>query len=204
MFRVLAALVAGLVGAAIVHICVVFAMPALATNNSWGRLGQLGPMFDVVRIDPQRTRGTGGDETDPSRRAFAFVDPAFVTASCRFDLEDGPVRLASDATASLWSASIYTRRGDNVYSINDRASVGGKFDLLVGSAEQLVDSKATSPDPNETMIPVEFAETEGYMTIRALVDDESVRPAADAFLRGLKCATADDETAASEGARGSD
>ncbi|KAB0679961.1 DUF1254 domain-containing protein [Aureimonas leprariae] len=199
MFKVFATLLAGLVGAAIVHICVVFAMPALASNNSWGRLGQLGPMFGVVRIDPQRTQATGGDDGGSGRRAFAFVDPAFVTASCRFDLEDGPVRLTSDAPASFWSASIYTRRGDNVYSINDRSSVGGRFDLLVGSSEQLVDTKATSPDPNETMIPVEFAETEGYMTIRALVDDESVRPEADAFLRGLKCATADEAAASGDG-----
>lgn len=194
MFKVVVALLIGLVGAAIVHISVVFAMPWLASNNSWGRLSQLGPMFGVVRVDPQRTPVSGGDG-GPVRREFAFVDPAFVTASCRFALEDGPVRLASDGSASFWSASIYTPRGDNVYSINDRSSVGGRFDLLVGSADQLVDTKATSPDPNETMIPVEFGEAEGYMTIRALVDDESLRPEADAFLRGLKCSTVDDEAA---------
>jgi uncharacterized membrane protein len=194
VFKVVVTLLVGLVGAAIVHISVVFAMPYLASNNSWGRLGQLGPKFAVVRVDPQRTGGGGSD-----LREFAFVDPAFVTASCRFDLANGPVRLASDGAASFWSASIYTKRGDNVYSINDRSSVGGRFDLLVGSAEQLVDTKATSPDPNETMIPVEFGEAEGYMTIRALVDDESVRPEADAFLRGLTCSTADGAASAGNG-----
>ena len=197
MFRLTVALLTGLVGAAIVHIAVVFSMPWLASNNSWGRLARLGSLFAVVRIEPQRTSADGNAEASAAsvQHEFAFVDPAFLTASCRFTLANGPVRLVSREAAGFWSASIYTRRGDNLYSINDRSAVGGKFDLLVGSPEQLIDTKATSPDPNETMIPVEFVEAEGYLTIRALVDEESMRPQAEAFLRDLECAADEDLSA---------
>ncbi|GGD93898.1 membrane protein [Aureimonas endophytica] len=189
MFKAVIALIVGLVGAAIVHIAVIFAMPWVASNNSWGRLARLGALFDVVRIDPQLTAPPEGvgPPAGSLRHEFPFVDPAFLTASCRFSLAEGPVRLRSDVSTSFWSASIYSRRGDNLYSINDRSAVGGRFDLLVGSADQLGDAKAASPDPNETTIPVEFSEGSGSLTIRALVDGESMQPEVEAFLRGLSC-----------------
>ncbi|WP_152045360.1 DUF1254 domain-containing protein [Aureimonas psammosilenae] len=199
MFRFVTALLAGLVGAAIVHIAVVFAMPFVASNNAWGRLDRLGPLFGVVRIEPQLATTGATDAAGSRGREFAFVDPAFVTASCRFSLENGPVRLASEAQTAFWSASIYSRRGDNLYSINDRSAVGGKFDLLVGTSEQLSGGDATSTDPTETTIPVEFPETYGSLTIRALVDEDSLREQAEAFLRGLSC-TSEAEPEAENGA----
>jgi uncharacterized membrane protein len=195
MGKLLLAIVAGLVGAALVHIAVIFVMPTLAENNAWGRLSALGGMYDVVRVEPLRVAGpdritaaAGSEQHD-----FAFVDPAFIAASCRFSLADGPVRLfAAQSQAPFWSASIYDRRGDNLYSINDRSAVAGTFDLLVGTRQQIIDAAdELSLDRETTSIPVEVSLVEGYMTIRVLVDEESKRPSIDAFVRSLACVPAE-------------
>jgi len=190
--RLLYAIVVGLFGAALVHIMVIFAMPHLAENNAWGRFARLGPLNETVRVEALRSAGPDTIAADPDpgsdRHDFAFVDPAFVNASCRFSLAEGPVRMiASYGPTTFWSASIYDRRGDNLYSINDRSAVEGVFDLLVGTPDQIVDANADGDIVDETTIPVEVDLDEGYMTIRVLVDEESKRPAVEEFVVSLAC-----------------
>ncbi|MCB8838269.1 DUF1254 domain-containing protein [Aurantimonas sp. VKM B-3413] len=200
MGKFLLAVLIGLVGAVLVHIAVIGAMPEVASNNAWGRLTELGKMYDVVRVEPLETEGrlAAAAGTPLQHGTFAFADPAFVTASCRFSLAKGPVRLSADSdSTTFWSASIYNSQGDNLYSINDRAAVGDTFDLLVGTRDQIIDVQAdTDPqDDEDTTIPVEVEMGEGYMTIRALVDEESKRPAVNQFIQSLQCAPASAETA---------
>ncbi len=181
----------GLVGALLVHIAVIAAMPRLAEHNAWGRFANLGPMDRVVRVDPLRSSGPSALSAEPGSalQNFTFVDPAFVTASCRFSLAGGPVRMtAAPVQTTFWSASIYARNGDNLYSINDRSAVDGIFDLLVGTADQIVDVKAAvSAERQNTTIPIEVDLAEGYMTIRVLVDQESQRPSVEGFVGSLRC-----------------
>lgn len=188
--RLLYAIVVGLIGAALVHIVVIFAMPHLAENNAWGRFARLGPLNETVRVEALRSAGPDTIAAPPGsdRHDFAFVDPAFVNASCRFSLADGPVRMiASYGPTTFWSASIYDRNGDNLYSINDRSAVDGIFDLMVGTREQIVDANADIDSGDDTTIPVEVDLSEGYMTIRVLVDEESKRPAVEEFIGSLAC-----------------
>lgn len=189
--RLALTVVIGLFGAMLVHIAVIVMMPRLAENNAWGRFANLGPMDEMVRVVPLRSSGPSSLSAQPGsdRQNFAFVDPAFVTASCRFSLATGPVRMtAASVQTSFWSASIYARNGDNLYSINDRSAVDGAFDLLVGTTDQIVDVKATvSADSRDTTIPVEVDLIEGYMTIRVLVDQESERPSVERFVDSLRC-----------------
>lgn len=196
MARLLLALLVGLVGAAVVHIAVIFTVPLVAENNAWGRLSRLGALFAPVRIDTARipaetgSPGAASQVSPAASPGFAFVDPAFATVACRFSLADGPARLAASRATDFWSASIYSREGDNLYSINDRSAVGGQFDLLVGTSEQLAEARASSAERDETAIPVEVAITEGYLTLRVLVDEESKRPGVEAFMASVTCEAA--------------
>ena len=69
------------------------------------------------------------------------------------------------------------------------------MDLLIGTKEQLVEARANSTDRGETAIPVEVPIEEGYITLRVLVDEESVRPEVDAFVRSVVCEPANPATA---------
>lgn len=199
MGRLLLTLAIGLVGALIVHIAVVFTIPRVAENNAWGRLSRLGEPFQMVRIDALRRQGPDAASLDvgSGQQDFAFVDPAFITAGCRFSLADGLVRIAAPERTTFWSASIYSRQGDNLYSINDRSAVDGRFDLLIGTHEQIMEAQSLQTGREETAIPVEITAVEGYVTLRVLVDEESERPLGDAFLRQVACEPAG--TPSSEG-----
>ncbi|MCK5933452.1 MAG: hypothetical protein KAG89_14925 [Fulvimarina manganoxydans] len=194
MGRIILTLLVGLVGAGLVHIATVFMVPRVAENNAWGRLSALGAPYEVVRIAPLRdTSGQPSAPRQAARNAFSFVDPAFVVAGCRFSLEDGPVEIAASGVLDgFWSASIYDRKGDNLYSINDRAAIEGVVDLVVGTREQIEAIDAMAPfTSEETSLPVILDVGEGYMTLRILIDEESKRPAVDNFLRTVTCAPLD-------------
>ncbi|KQT88222.1 hypothetical protein [Aurantimonas sp. Leaf443] len=204
MARLLLALVLGLLGAVVVHIAVIFTVPDVARNNAWGRLSRVGAMYEVVRVEPLRSQSDSPAAQPAGSRLqnFAFVDPAFITASCRFSLADGPVRIYAGQPTDFWSGSIYSRQGDNLYSINDRASVDGAFDLLVGTHDEIVDARASALESqSETSIPVEIETLEGYLTVRALVAQESLRPSVEAFLRSIRCEPSAPPAAALTGAR---
>lgn len=189
MLRLLLALVAGLVGAAVVHIVSIFAIPMMAENNAWGRLARIADIYQIAQVDS--LHGDGAAEpaasAKPGIHDFAFIDPAFVTAACRFSLTDAPVRMRATGRIDFWSASIYSRSGDNLYSINDRSAVDGQFDLLVATPEQLAEAGA-GDERDETAIPVGVDIGEGYLTLRILVDEESKRPEVEAFVGSLTCA----------------
>ncbi|RFC64971.1 hypothetical protein DYI37_03635 [Fulvimarina endophytica] len=196
MARYVLAILIGLVGAGLVHIAIVFMIPNVSDNSAWSRLSGLGDYFEVVRIGPLRdasvVRPPLAEEELPAdgglRRSFAFSDPAFLVASCRFALDGGPVEISANGTIdNFWSASIYDSQGDNLYSINDRAAIGGLVNLIVGTPQQIEDVRATTLLEDSSALPVVVDVRTGYMTIRVLIDEESKRPAADAFLKTVSC-----------------
>ncbi len=191
MGKLLLAVLVGLAGAGIVHIAVVFTIPTQADNDAWSRLSRLGPEFASVRIGLDETAG----EDAGSPAGFVFVDPAFIDVACRFTLEDGPVRLFSDESTFFWTASIYARNGDNLYSISERVAPGGRLDLLVGTGSQLDLARVEGSSNVIPTVPVAVAGEEGYLTVRALVPFESERPFVDRFARSITCRPATPEEA---------
>ena len=156
------------------------------------RLARIAEINQVARIDSLRGNGSAGigGVSRPGTHDFAFIDPAFVTAACRFSLAEGPMRMVAAGRIDFWSASIYSRSGDNLYSINDRSAVDGQFDLLVATPEQLTEA-GTGDEREEASIPVGVDIGEGYLTLRILVDEESKRAEVDAFVRSVSCAPAE-------------
>lgn len=185
MGRLLLAVLTGLVGAAIVHIAVIFAIPNQSRSDAWSRLERLGALFATVPVAPLPPAGV--DSTLPPGTTFSFVDPAFLTVACRFSTETGPVRLAAGERTPFWSASISGRNGDNLYSISERAALDGRLDLTVGTRDQLDLARVEGTASVPTAIPVEFTAEEGILVVRALVAEESQRPFVDRFLRSLSC-----------------
>ena len=184
MGRLLLALLIGLVGALIVHIGVIFAMPRVSENNAWSRLVAIMPSFEPTLV----SGGGASLRAEPDvAGAFGFMDPAFVIAACRVSVSQAPVRLSAQGADAFWSASIVARSGDNLYSINERLAPHGRLDLLVGTQSQLDEARIAGLLGEEDSIPVVVGQSELYLTFRALVEAESLRPAAEGLAGSLAC-----------------
>lgn len=193
MGKLFLAVLVGLVGAAIIHIAIIFSIPMQAENDAWARLARFGDLFSVVRVADLPS--ASGPPPQPAATAFAFIDPAFIDVACRFSLESGPARLTAEERTGFWTASVYARNGDNLFSINERVALEGALDLLIGTREQLDLARVEGSELPDETVSVELPTDEGYVMVRSLVDSESERPFVDRFVRSITCRPATDEEA---------
>lgn len=191
MGKLFLAVLVGLVGAAIIHIAIIFSIPMQAENDAWARLARFGDLFSVVRVADL----PGASGAQPAATAFAFIDPAFIDVACRFSLENGPARLTAEERTGFWTASVYARNGDNLFSISERVALEGALDLLIGTREQLDLARVEGSELPDQTVSVELPTDEGYVMVRSLVDSESERPFVDRFVRSIACRPATDEEA---------
>ena len=179
MLRFLYAILLGLVGAGIVHIAVLLLLPTLTERDAWSRLANAADLYVVTPAD-------GSDGTQPVIEA---PDPLFDAVACRFDLEDGPVRLKADGSVPFWSASIYGRSGDNLYNFNDRTAAGSALDFVMVTPTQMIEMRKDLPAELESSIFVEVDVDEGIVVLRSFVPDESWRSIVSTYLKSIACTT---------------
>lgn len=178
MGRLLYAILVGLVGAAIVHITILFLIPHYTPRDAWSLLEDAGELYQV-------TPATGsGPEVVPLVRNG---DPLFRAAACRFDLADGPLQLSSPHQVPFWSLSIHDRAGQTSYSLTDRAASDAMLDVVILSPLQMVEIRRAMPPELEQAVFIESTTTEGIVLVRALVPDQSWTGAADRFFSDLNC-----------------
>lgn len=175
MGKVFLAILIGLVGAGIVHIAVIFALPMLAQDNNWGRIARSVEVFESATV------------AQDNRDIFPFFDPAFEISVCRFALAGGPVRVTAQANAAFWSSAIFTRAGDNAYSINQRSALDNRLDLALGSQEQLDEARIAGFFDENPSIPVPFTASDGYVVLRAVAEEPSLSDKARNFVTTLSC-----------------
>jgi uncharacterized membrane protein len=177
MVKWLYALTAGIVGAGIVHIATLLLIPAVSDIDTWTRLSAFGNLNEFHQIEL----------TGSAAASIRALDPTFQVAACRFDLADGPVEIASPETAPFWSLSIYNRRGENIFSINDRTANEALLDVIVATPAQVVDLRKAQTPEIDTSILAETDIGEGFVVLRAFVEDDSMKPAIAAFLEEASC-----------------
>src|SRR5205085_602548 len=105
-------LLGGLLLGGIVHLATVLLLPRTATQDAYTRLSATAPANSIVPL-PAPT---------PDDAVLPFMDPAFATAVCRYDLADGPLKLRVPVSQAYTAVSFYTRAGVAYYAINDRAA----------------------------------------------------------------------------------
>ena len=135
MARLAYALLLGVVGAGIVHIAILLLLPLFSERDAWSRLATAADLYVM----------TAADGSDGSRPTVEAPDPFFRASACRFDLQDGPVRLKADGSVPFWSASIYDRGGQNVYNFNDRTATDGALDFVIVTPAQMIDMRKDLP-----------------------------------------------------------
>lgn len=179
MVRFLYLILTGLVGAALVHVLEIFLIPAFAQNDAWAR---------IAKSEPTSVFRTIGTDLDLGDR-MAVANKGFVLGTCHFTLENGPVLIRSPKAPSFWSMSVYNRRGENIFSVNDRITPNGDLDILVATPVQIIELQNDMPeDLNETV----FAEAdtdEGFVILRTFLEEESLRAQSNSFISESTCET---------------
>lgn len=177
MIRLVLTILGGILLGGIVHLVSVLALPRIASLDAYSRLA---PLTTVNAVTPLPS-------AEPGTTTMPFMDPAFATAVCRYDLAKGPIKLTVPVSQAYTSVSFYTRSDVAYYAINDR-SAGRKvieLDLMTEAqhAEVPDDEEVTAAD----RLIIDSPTTTGLIVLKALAPEPGLMPQAQASLAAATC-----------------
>lgn len=168
----------GVVGAGIVHISAVLALPRVAPMNAWSRLAAFAPENAMAVLPP----------ATPGKQVMPLMAPDIRYAACRYSLADGPVRMRLNVLDDLWSIAFYDKVGDNFYTLRGNDLRRQQANLVIATAEQrIAEASADAPEGADDIVLVTSAVTEGIALIRAPLQSPGYAERADAALATAAC-----------------
>lgn len=175
--RFLLWLIGGALLGGVIHLVTVLLLPRTATQDAYARLSAISPVNAMIAI-PAPTA---------EKAVMPFMDPAFASVVCRYDLSRGPLKLTAPVSPAYTSVSFYTRNGVAYYAINDRAAGRRviELDLMTNAQRALLleDEDVTAAD----RLIVESPSTVGLIVVRALAPEPGQMEAARASLAQARC-----------------
>jgi uncharacterized membrane protein len=173
------AIATGLVGAALLHLIIVFSLPQFSQRDAYTRILAEGIGHKFYRLGER-----------PDKAGLSKEDPMVEMSVCSFDVGEAPVRLtAANAGVPFWSLGVYDASSNEIFSINDRTSADGVLDVVVGTPAQATVLRKSQPSGFAQAVLVETQQTEGYAVLRSLVTHKSVGQQVSQFLEGASCAS---------------
>jgi len=170
-------LLGGLLLGGIVHLSSILLLPRTATQDAYTRIAAAVPANSIVPL-PAPT---------PDDAVLPFMDPAFATSVCRYDLADGPLTLRVPVSQAYTSVSFYTRNGVAFYAINDRAAGRRVIELDLMTTQQ----RAALPEDEEVTaadrLIVESPTPAGLILVRAFGPEPGLMPMARRALSSAQC-----------------
>jgi uncharacterized membrane protein len=180
MLRWLLWLIAGVLLGGIVHLLTVLLLPRTASQDAYSRMTPVAPVNAMAQVP----------SPSPQNAVIPFMDPAFATAVCRYDLTNGPLKLSAPVSAAYTSVSFYSRRGVVYYAINDRAAGRRVIELDLMTAAQ----RNALPDDEEVTaadrLIVESPTATGLIVLRALAPEPGLMTVAREALARARCQAA--------------
>lgn len=170
-------IIGGVLLGAIVHVVTVLALPRAATQSAYSRLAAIAPVNTVTALPAPK----------PGAAVLPFMDPAFATSVCRFDLGGGPIKISLAVDQAYSAVSFYTRSGIAFYAINDRAAGRKVIELDLMTADQ---RNALPEDQDVTAadrLIVESPTMTGLVMFRALAPEPSLMSAAQSTVAAARC-----------------
>lgn len=177
MIRWLLLLLGGALLGGIVHLATVMALPRTATQDAYSRLAKSAPVNAVFALPPPA----------PDTAVMPFMDPAFVSAVCRYDLTAGPLKLRVPVGPAYTSVSFYTRFDVAYYAINDRAAGRRVIELDLMTTEQHNEMPEQEDVTAADRLIVESPTPTGLIAIRTLAPEPGLVPVARAALANARC-----------------
>jgi uncharacterized membrane protein len=177
MIRWLLLFLGGALLGGIVHLATIIALPRTATQDAYSRLTPAAPVDAVIPLAAPTPEGA----------AMPFMDPAFASAICRYDLSQGPLKLTVPLSLAYTSVSFYTRNDVAYYAINDRAAGRRVIELNLMTPAQ----RSQIPEDEEVTaadrLIVESPTLTGLIAIRALAPEPGLMPMAQNSIAAARC-----------------
>jgi uncharacterized membrane protein len=178
MIRWMMLLLVGTVLGAIVHLATIIIMPRIAIKDAYQRLTPLAPVNAVVAIPT----------TAPDGALMPFMDPAFASAVCRYDLSKGPLKFTAPVSPAYTSVTFYNRYDVAYYAINDRAAGRRTIELELMTTAQRTELPDEEDITAADRLIVESPTPTGLIAIRALAPEPGLMPMAQAAVAAARCA----------------
>jgi len=121
-----------------------------------------------------------------------FMDPAFASAVCRYDLSEGPLKLTVPVSLAYTSVSFYTRYDVAYYAINDRAAGRRVIELDLMTAEQHNQMPEEEDVTAADRLIVDSPTLTGLIAIRAMAPEPGLMPQAQSAVAAAQCRRSDD------------
>jgi uncharacterized membrane protein len=116
-----------------------------------------------------------------------FMDPAFASAVCRYDLSSGPIKFSAPVSLAYTSVSFYTRSDIAYYAINDRAAGRRTIELELMTPDQHADMPEEEDVTAADRLIVESPTSTGIIAIRALAPEPGLMPMARGAVAAARC-----------------
>ncbi len=154
------------------------------------------PKLEMGRLLTAGSREEGANRfiVLPERDAVVILgqqSQAFVQGICVFDLSDGPVHVKLETPQGYWMANVYSRSGDNIYSLNDRQISEVPFSIVIERQK----SKLFGDEPEEQLVQdvafkVATGDSRGLFVVRVFVQDPAYRARITRILSRSTCRSA--------------
>ncbi len=168
-------LLGGVLLGGIVHLATILWLPRTATQDAYSRLLPVTPINSVTTLPAP----------SPDNAILPFMDPAFATAVCRYDLANGPMQLSLAVSQAYTSVSFYTRFGVAYYAINDRAAGRRVIELDLMTERQHSQMPEEEDVTTADRLIVESPTLSGVIVLKALAPEPGLMPMArDALVTG--------------------
>lgn len=164
--------------AGVVHIATVFGVPRHAVNDPWTEIARYAPATDAFVAMPPGGAAPGGP---------TGLDPAMARATCRFVLDDGPIRIRATPPDVYWSLSLYDRRGLHVWGYDNRGAGQKAADVLIADDVQVAQLRENPPEEFEDVVVVDWKGHEGIALLQIFRQQPSLDGEIGAALTGAEC-----------------
>ena len=185
MIRTLFTIIAGVLLGGIVHLVSVLALPRIATQDAYSRLAPVTKLNAVTALA----------QPEPGDARLPFMDPAFAVAICRYDLSQGPIKLAVPVSQAYTSVSFYTRNEIAYYAINDRSAGRKLIELDLMTEAQHADLPEDEDVTAADRLIIDSPTPDGLIVLKALAPEPGLMLQAQASLAASSCKVQADQPA---------
>lgn len=170
----------GLVGAAIVHICVTFATPYLFGQGAYRQLADHLPSNTLVSLGPPT----------PRSQVLNYQEPDMHLAVCSYDASSVPVLAKAVLPGSGWTLALYSPAGDNFYILPGQDQKPIEINVVLTTGGDDTSALPTKPGSQGSLTLVHLPAARGLLVIRGPIKGESYRADVEAVMARASCAPA--------------